>query len=56
MDAKEKQEARRIDYNQNRPYSALGNVTPMEYERLLAQKSMRKPFLESPRGQLWVPG
>jgi len=30
-DAKEKIEAWRIDYNEHRPHSALGNQTPLEY-------------------------
>jgi transposase InsO family protein len=30
-DAKEKVEAWRRDYNEERPHSALGNVTPEEY-------------------------
>jgi putative transposase len=30
-DAKEKIEAWRIDYNEHRPHTALGNQTPLEY-------------------------
>jgi putative transposase len=41
-DAKEKLEAWRIDYNQNRPHSALGNLTPAEYERLHTNKKPRE--------------
>ena len=41
-DAKEKLEAWRKDYNQNRPHSALGNLTPAEYERLHTNEKPRK--------------
>lgn len=41
-DAKEKLEAWRIDGSQNRPHSALGNLTPAEYERLHTNKKPRE--------------
>ena len=33
-DAQEKLDASRIDYNENRPHSSLGNLTPEEYANL----------------------
>ena len=33
-DAQEKLDAWRIDYNENRPHSSLGNLTPGEFARL----------------------
>jgi putative transposase len=33
QDAKQKIEAWRIDYNQHRPHSSLGNLTPSEFVR-----------------------
>lgn len=42
QDAKQKLEAWRKDYNQNRPHSALGNLTPAEYEVLHPKKSSQK--------------
>jgi len=37
-DAREKAEEWRQDYNQNRPHSSLGNVTPEEYAMLTRQE------------------
>jgi putative transposase len=31
LDARQKLEAWRRDYNQNRPHSAIGHLTPVEY-------------------------
>jgi putative transposase len=39
-DAREKVEEWRRDYNEDRPHSSLGNVTPKEY-------SMQKQLLET---------
>lgn len=40
-DANEKLEVWRKDYNQNRPHSALGNLTPVEYEIFHTEKHLR---------------
>jgi len=42
-DAKEKIEAWRVDYNQRRPHSSLGHLTPNEY----AQQRQNSPTAEA---------
>jgi putative transposase len=42
-DAKEKIEAWRVDYNQRRPHSSLGHLTPNEY----AQRRQNSPAAEA---------
>ena len=44
LDAKEKIEAWRVDYNQRRPHSSLGHLTPNEY----AEHRQNKPVVEEP--------
>jgi len=45
-DAREKTEGWRRDYNQNRPHSALGNVTPEEYATMIGAAEAGKIRLE----------
>ena len=33
----------RVDYNRNRPHTSLGNLTPLEYRRLLEDTQIKLP-------------
>jgi len=33
----------RVDYNRNRPHTSLGNLTPLEYRRLLEDTQIKQP-------------
>ena len=33
----------RVDYNRNRPHTSLGNLTPLEFSRLLEDTQIKQP-------------
>ena len=43
MDAQEKVEAWRQEYNQERPHSALGNLAPLEYVLSVSMEMAQHP-------------